>query len=75
MKPDDIRITAAAMAILRREQSVLSVADRFGVTEGQVLEWQDVFVIGGTTALQEFRAARPGVAMRANLVTSFPPEQ
>lgn len=54
----DILTPAAMLAILRREETVRGVAERFGVTEAQVLEWTDVFVVGGVLALTDYRNGR-----------------
>ena len=48
-----VLISAAVMSLLRNEVTTRCIADRFGVTEAQVLEWKDVFTIGGILALSE----------------------
>jgi len=55
MTERDILVPSAVMSLLRREDSVRGVADRFGVTESQVHEWLDMFVIAGVLALTEHR--------------------
>lgn len=54
----DICVSAALMALLRREETVRGIAARFGVTEAQVLEWQDVFVSAGILAVTNYRNGR-----------------
>jgi hypothetical protein len=79
----DILVPAAVMALLRREETVRGVAERLGVTEAQVLEWTDIFVIGGVLALTEFRSGRLhsaptarqyGSKLSQKTSTSFAPE-
>lgn len=58
----NILISAAVMSLLRNEVTARCVADRFGVTEAQVLEWKDVFMIAGILGLSELGSiARPTV--------------
>ncbi|QDT91634.1 aldo-keto reductase family protein [Gimesia algae] len=54
----DICVSAALMALLRREETVRGIAARFGVTEAQVLEWQDVFIAAGVLAVTNYRNGR-----------------
>lgn len=54
----DICVSAALMALLRREETVRGIAARFGVSEAQVLEWQDIFVAAGVLAVTNYRNAR-----------------
>ncbi|QDU49572.1 hypothetical protein Pan110_19100 [Gimesia panareensis] len=54
----DICVSAALMALLRREETVRGIAARFGVTEAQVLEWQDIFVAAGILAVTNYRNGR-----------------
>jgi len=53
----DILIPTAVMALLRHEESVRGIADRFGVTECEVLTWRDLFVVAGVVALTGYRRA------------------
>uniref|UniRef100_UPI0026368191 hypothetical protein n=1 Tax=uncultured Gimesia sp. TaxID=1678688 RepID=UPI0026368191 len=39
-------------------ETVRGIAARFGVTEAQVLEWQDVFVAAGVLAVTNYRNGR-----------------
>jgi hypothetical protein len=51
----DLTVISSVLAILRRDLTPSCVADRFGVTEAEVLEWQDIFLAAGVLALAEFR--------------------
>src|SRR5690348_11951878 len=51
----DITVASSVLALLRRDVTASCVADRFGVTEAQVLEWQDVFLAAGVLALAELQ--------------------
>ncbi len=51
----DITVATSVLALLRRDVTASCIADRYGVTEAQVLEWQDVFVLAGSLALAEFQ--------------------
>lgn len=51
----DILIPTAVMALLRGDDSVRGIADRFGVTECEVLTWRDLFVVAGVVALTHYR--------------------
>src|SRR5262245_17377040 len=51
----DILIPTAVMALLRRDESVRGIADRFGVTECEVLAWRDLFIVAGVGALTGYR--------------------
>lgn len=73
MRNDNVRVSAAVMALLRRDQSVSGIADQLGVTEAQVLEWQDTFVVGGISALHKLRTRRNGSGPHMALLTTFPP--
>jgi transposase-like protein len=53
----NVRLAAAVMSVIRRDDSVRGVADRFGVAESVVREWIDVFVVGGAMALSGLAAA------------------
>ena len=58
MTERDIVVPAAVLSLMRREDSARGLADRFGVTEAQVIEWHDIFVAAGIVALTEFRKGR-----------------
>jgi transposase-like protein len=47
----EIRVPTSVLALLRGDLSVRCVAERFGVTEAQVAEWRDTFVVAGALAL------------------------
>jgi hypothetical protein len=49
----EILMMASVLALFRGETTVRGVAERFGVTEAQVMRWMDVFEIAGTLALAE----------------------
>ncbi len=49
----EILMMASVMALIRGEVTVRGIAERFGVTEAQVLGWKDVFEIAGILALAE----------------------
>lgn len=51
----DLSIATSVLALLRRDVTASCVADRFGVTETRVLEWQDTFVVAGILALAELQ--------------------
>ncbi len=51
----DLTVVSSVLAMLRRDLTPRCVADRFGVTEAEVLEWQDIFLAAGVLALAEFR--------------------
>jgi hypothetical protein len=51
----DITVATSVLALLRRDVTASCIADRYGVTEAQVLEWHDVFVLAGSLALAEFQ--------------------
>jgi hypothetical protein len=51
----DMTVASSVLALIRRDVTASYVADRFGVTEAQVLEMQDLFVIAGVLALAEFQ--------------------
>ncbi len=51
----DITMASSVLAILRRDVTASCVADRYGVTEAQIHEWLDVFVIAGVLALAEIQ--------------------
>jgi hypothetical protein len=51
----DITVASSVLALLRRDVTASCIADRYGVTEAQVLEWQDIFVVAGSLALAEFQ--------------------
>ena len=53
----NVRLAAAVMSVIRRDDSPRGVADRFGVAESVVREWIDVFVVGGALALSGLAAA------------------
>lgn len=52
----DITVASSVLALLRRDVTASFLADRYGVTEAQVLEWQDVFLVAGVLALAEFQS-------------------
>ncbi len=52
----DITVASSVLALLRRDVTASCIADRFGVTEAQVLEWQDIFLVAGLLALAEFQS-------------------
>jgi hypothetical protein len=54
----DILIPCSVMALLRGDVSAGYIADRFGVTEAQVLEWKDVFLVAGTMAVAGMQRAQ-----------------
>lgn len=54
----DILIPCSVMALLRGDVSAGYIADRFGVTEAQVLEWKDVFLVAGTMAVAGMHRAQ-----------------
>jgi hypothetical protein len=68
----DMTVVTSVLALLRRDVVASCVADRFGVTEAQVLEWQDVFVIAGVLALSEFQR---GGKVFAHLAQESPAQQ
>jgi hypothetical protein len=47
----EIAIVSSVMALLRGDVSASYIADQFGVTEAQVNEWKDIFVVAGVLAL------------------------
>ena len=52
----DITVASSVLALLRRDVTASCIADRYGVTEAQVLlEWHDIFVDAGSLALAEFQ--------------------
>jgi hypothetical protein len=51
----DITVATSVLSLLRRDVTASCIADRYGVTEAQVLEWQDVFILAGSLALAEFQ--------------------
>lgn len=79
MTEREILVPTAVMSLLRREDSVRGVAARFGVTEAEVLEWLDVFVVAGVLALTELRTSRmraaeaPKRASMTNYYSTHPP--
>jgi hypothetical protein len=68
----DMTVVSSVLALLRRDVVASCVADRFGVTEAQVLEWQDVFVVAGVLALSEFQR---GGKVFAHLAQESPAQQ
>lgn len=57
----DISVSCSIMALLRGDLSPSYIADRFGVTEREVLEWRDIFLVAGTMALANImRSAQAG---------------
>jgi hypothetical protein len=71
MTDRDIIVPAAIMSLIRGNDSVRGVADRLGVTESQVLEMHDVFVVGGLVAMMDFRRGmlRPYARMQSGPTT------
>jgi hypothetical protein len=53
-------IPVVVLSVLRRGNSVRGAADRLGVTEAQIREWIDVFVVAGVLALKGYRLERTG---------------
>jgi hypothetical protein len=62
MSTPTVLASAAVMSLLRKEVTTRCIADRFGVTEAQVSEWMDIFIIGGVLALSN--ANEGGAAKR-----------
>ncbi len=69
MSTPPVLITAAVMSMLRKELTVRCVADRFGVTEAQVLEWKDIFMIGGVLALTDASGTGSDTCVGSNFKT------
>ena len=53
MEINRLSIQTSIVAIIRGDLTVGCVADRYGVTESEVLEWHDTFFVGGILALRD----------------------
>src|SRR5436309_2181108 len=66
MTANRLAIQTSILALLRGDLTASYIADRFGVTEAQVLEWRDTFLVAGVLALDErLCGSRGGARKRA----------
>ncbi len=56
-----ISVQSSVLALIRGDLTVSCVADRFGVTEAEVREWQDTFLVAGILALNTLMHSGPRV--------------
>jgi hypothetical protein len=71
MFANDLSIHTSVLALLRGDLTAGFVADRFGVTDAEVLEWRDTFVAaGGRGATRREPARRRGTRKRGHALGS-----